>query len=499
MISTKRILTFASIATLAAMLSACGGGSSPDPSNYVANPPQTPPPAPAYPTNAQRVTVTQDYNGAQGQSTKVAVLDTGVSSSHQEFTDNGGKNALGDSIISGGINAVNAMDNAYPTLTSTSGTLDTSDYQYNPNGGFENDHGNFVASIIGGAHIGFSGDASMYIEKISDNGTASGLVTAYAFGDAASKGNQFANLSWNLDPVSQYQYASDYEAGQGGFTSVNNMTDMIYASYQKVLTAGMGMIVAAGNASASFSATNNTASNWKTSNPVYSLTLIVGALDSDNSTLAGYSNYAGDDANVQARFITAIGTNTGADPSSNTAYNTFMGTSSATPVVTAAAATLKTYWSFMTPAQIEQRLLDTADKNFNSLWSQNNCGASGTENCGAYYYGQGRLDLAAAMQPAGVVVTSVAATVPTAPSAQSAPVQATSLSIPASMGNIAQQVRAASVGIRGFDPIGRDYELNLKPAITTNTDPSLSLSAKMSGFGSRFLQAGSAVHTLSDQ
>uniref|UniRef100_UPI002AD4CD7C S8 family serine peptidase n=1 Tax=Halothiobacillus sp. TaxID=1891311 RepID=UPI002AD4CD7C len=220
---------------------------------------------------------------------------------------------------------------------------------------------------------------------------------------------------------------------------------------------------------------------------------------STNANLASYSDYAGDNPLVQSRFLVASGTNMGADPTSNTAYGSFTGTSSATPVVTAAASTLKAYWSFMTPTQVEQRLLDTADKNFNALWSQNNCGTSGTLNCGTYTFGQGRLDLNAALAPAGVVVTATGASVPTGVSASSAPVQATSLTVPAAMASIQKQVQAASVGIQGFDSIGRNYTVNIAPSIGTAVDPSQALGNKMGGVMDSFMTKGATSFTAFDQ
>ncbi|ANJ66653.1 hypothetical protein A9404_04015 [Halothiobacillus diazotrophicus] len=496
--NAKNLLTLALLATTAATLAGCGGGSStpPDTGSYVPNP--APTPAPTYPTNSGRVTVTSDYAGAPAQSVTVAVLDSGINSQHQEFTDNGGKNGVGGAIVSGGINTVNAYDNAYPTLPQTSGNLDTTNYQWNSSQySNESYHGNFVASIIAGAHTGYSGDASLYIEKITGYGTASANVIDFGFSDAANNGAQFANLSFGYDPISEYQQTANYENSVNGYQgTVRNATDADWVSWQNTISHGLGMVVSAGNNSLNFSTSHATAAGWNVNNPLYKQVLIVGALSSDNSTLASYSNYAGDDPNVQARFITAVGTNTGADPSTNTKYGQFMGTSSAAPIVTAAAATLKSYWSFMTPAQVEQRLLDTADKNFNSLWNQNNCGTSGALNCGSYYYGSGRLDLNAAMQPAGVVVTTTAASVPTSASAQSAPAAATGISVPASLAPVAASVKAASVGVQGFDAIGRNYTLNLAPSVSTFADPTQTVSYKMTGFAAKFMQSGQPFKTL---
>lgn len=518
---------FALLATTV-LLAGCGGGGSsppPDTSSYVPTPaptptppptpaptpvpvsPTTPPPTagpsptatPNAPVNQNRITTLTDYAGTPAQSVGVAVLDSGINPTHQEFTANSGLNGVGGPIVSGGINTNAAMNNAYPSITGTSAPQDTTNYLYASG---ESNHGNFVASIIGGNNVGYTGDASLYIEKITTTDTADTATIAYGFGDAASKGMSFANLSYGLDPIGYYQQLADQVAAEraAGQTGINNLTDVQYAQYQNVISHGMGLVVSAGNTGTSFSATHNTSNTWSASNPLYGLTLIVGALDSTQKALASYSNYAGDDPNVQKRFLVAPGTNVGADPSSDTAYGNFSGTSSAAPVVTAAAATLKSYWSFMTPTQVAQRLLDTADKNFNAQWGIDTCGVLGNLNCGSYYFGQGRLDLPAAMQPAGVVVTTTAASVPTSASAQSAPAATTGLTVPAALAPIQQQVRAESVGIQGFDAIGRNYTLDLAPAINSVTDPTQTLGYQMQGFMTDFMDRGrSAFHAFENR
>lgn len=472
-------------------LSGCasGGGGSPTPA-YA--PPST---APVAPVNNARVTITKDYNGAPAQSVGVAVLDSGINPTHQEFTDNGGKNGVGGNIVTGGILSSSILFTKYSSLYGTMpSTVNPNDYNWD--GGSV--HGNYVASIIGGANVGYSGNASMYIEKITDTTTADPTVIAAALGDAATKGMSFSNLSYGMDTVTSYQNAATQVAGEpagSGVTVFNNAYDVQYNEFQSMISKGMGVVVSAGNNSANVSS----GANWQSGNPMIPLTLVVGALDSTGNTLASYSNYAGENTLIQSRFLVAEGANTGADPTSNTGYSTFTGTSSAAPVVTAAAATLKSYWSFMTPTQVEQRLLDTADKNFNAQWSQNNCGSSGTLNCGSYYYGQGRLDLTAALAPAGVVVTATGTSVPTGVSAASAPVQATSLTVPAAMASIQKQVQAASVGVQGFDAIGRNYTLNLAPQVGAAVDPTQALGNKMGGVMSAFMDKGATTFTSFDQ
>jgi len=352
-----------------------------------------------------------------------------------------------------------------------------------------------VASIIAGKNLGYSGNASLIIEKITDSGDPKTILIANALGDAADRGASFANVSYGYDPVRDYDIADTaIFFHRAGFTDL---------ALQKVIDKNMGVIVSAGNSSGNLSNILDTKEGygWTIGNRMNKQTLFVGALsDTDANALASYSNFPGENKLIQDRFIVAQGTSIAANPESSTGLSVFSGTSAAAPVVTAAAATLKAFWPFLQGSDIERRLLDTADKNFSGEWSKNTCGSTGTMNCGTYYFGQGRLNLKAALEPLGNLVVAPGVKVDLSnPYNSSVGLRNTSLSVPASLGSIQKQVQAASVGAQGFDAIGRNYTVNLAPTIGVSVDPSQALGNKMGGLMGSFMSKGSASFTSFDR
>ena len=114
-------------------------------------------------------------------------------------------------------------------------------------------------------------------------------------------------------------------------------------------------------------------------------------------------NFPGDSALLQSTFITvpAYGAIV-ADTTSDTAYVQMGGTSMAAPAISGAGAIIKQARPDLNAAQIRDILLKSANKSFSVEYQRNDCGAKKTTNCGLYYYGQGLLDIAAALKLAGV-------------------------------------------------------------------------------------------------
>jgi hypothetical protein len=67
------------------------------------------------------------------------------------------------------------------------------------------------------------------------------------------------------------------------------------------------------------------------------------------------------------------------------------------------------------------------------------------------------------------------------------------------MASIQKQVQAASVGVQGFDAIGRNYTLNLAPQVGAAVDPTQALGNKMGGVMSAFMDKGATTFTSFDQ
>ncbi|MBK5935460.1 S8 family peptidase, partial [Halorhodospira halophila] len=117
--------------------------------------------------------------------------------------------------------------------------------------------------------------------------------------------------------------------------------------------------------------------------------IAVGALDEDNQ-LWEKSNRAGPDSSIQARFLTAPGVGIeSADSSGDDHYSRADGTSFSSPKVAGAAALIYAEWEHLSAQEIAEILLETADRDF--------------EGYDPTRYGQGRLDIEAALEPQGTL------------------------------------------------------------------------------------------------
>ena len=366
----------------------------------------------------ERVILATDAAGNAVVPVKVGVLDSGFNVNHQEF----------QGVVAG------AGD-----FGNTGTLLDDKVV-----------HGSYVAQIIAGVHAGYSGNVRLLLGKAAD---PSGLIYTSTVGRAGEwaidNGARVVNLS--LD---------------GALTSIS--AGQLKGMYDRAVANQAVLVMAAGNNGKNLSADPQYFGNdalFAAGNQSYqSLSLIVGALDS-NRHLAAYSNYAGGNKAVQQRFLVAPGDNQvvrqeqTAPPQAGDTIR-FSGTSSATPVVAAAAATLRANWTHLSAGQTADLLLQSADKTFSSLYASNSCGGTGNENCGYFYFGQGRLDLASAMKPQGKTVIPTGSTV----DGPSHTVATTRLALPAAFGDAAS--RQLNVNAAFIDGYGRDYAFRLSQLAT---------------------------------
>lgn len=438
-----------------AALTGCGGGSS-------SPPPGTDIDSSAYYFDGDRVTVERTASGEVASPVNVAVIDSGIDTAHREFQ---GDTDVGDAIFSGGIDY---------TGEDAPGT-DT------------NGHGTIVASILAGRDVGYAGNATLssYRLPLINGGAgfyASDVLRASA--DAAAAGDLVLNLSMDavvVDPVSNYYHAQHFNDS----TTLDRL-DAIDAS-------GAVAVAAAGNVAANFSVEVNADTTWDRSNPMYAQSLIVGALD-ESEQRASYSNYAGENSDVQGRFLVAKGYQTTAMAGTVDEYAQVFGTSVAVPEVSAALATLLAYWDFWTPEEAAQHLLNTTDRTFanqnanpNDDYGDASCGAGGNVDCGLYNFGQGRVDVAAALEPTGTPTVAVSATVPDAGSPGSgAPIDETAMAVPAGLGDAGEKIAAALSDVQVFDDLGRNYTADLSGTVNRQVDPTQELGFRMS----QFLTAG---------
>lgn len=181
--------------------------------------------------------------------------------------------------------------------------------------------------------------------------------------------------------------------------------------------------------------------------------IIAGAGDGDDR--AGFSDYPGENEDIQARFLVAPGVQEeSASNQSDDAIGAFSGTSFASPQIAGAAAALLSEWPHLSAAEISGRLLESADRDV-PLYNRNNCGEEEDLNCGEYYLGQGHLDIDAAFEPDGEVTLAAADTV----EGDGHGLTDSQVAWSSSFGGGLDP--AALAGVVGFDALGRDYALDL--------------------------------------
>lgn len=234
----------------------------------------------------------------------VAVLDTGIDSSHPD---------LKDKIMVG------------KTFVNEANPLDTAD---------GNGHGTHVAGIIGavmGNYAGVAGIAPgvrlLPVKVLNDDGYGSDWTVAQGIDFAAASGAKIINMS----------LGSYYGSG------------VIQAAVNNAIQKGVLLVAAAGNDGLDHV-------NYPAA---YSGVLAVSALDS-NDSLANFTNY-GDQISLAAPGVNILSTYSGpgADPSNPYVY--MSGTSMATPFVAGLAALVLSEDPSLTAASVKDTLRFSAD------------------------------------------------------------------------------------------------------------------------------------------
>lgn len=180
--------------------------------------------------------------------------------------------------------------------------------------------------------------------------------------------------------------------------------------------------------------------------------IVVGALNSNGSDIADFSNRAGI---TSSNYILAPGSfNVGGNMSGGTEIAS--GTSFAAPIVSGAMALMYQKWPALTGRQMADILFETAD----------DMGAVGVDDI----YGNGKLNLNKAFAPIGTVGIPTAVRSKTAgkaaiASTTSAPLTNTRISTGASMGMSIQSFESLdnTIVLDGFQ---RDFKVNMSSAVT---------------------------------
>jgi subtilisin family serine protease len=328
-----------------------------------------------------------------GSGVTLAIIDSGVNISHAEF--------------------------AGKTLNANSGSFDDPNYtvqEITDNGYSGNDfadavrtggqddrtgHGTYVTSMVWGENVGVARGADVIALDVyqGTNSNPNGLAAKGTIEDLNGYGTDFANAS---------------------FTGVDFYENSTFSDerplYVPLDTHDIGWIVASGNFAQDMTEVfitdpidcpdGDTRLRCKFIDNATIVDLLakdsalkdhflwVGAVkDTDFSrstfflagNVASSSNIPGSDPDIRARWISAPGSDiSGAVPTDNTSYRNVTGTSFAAPLVTGAAAMVKSKFPALTNAAVLQVLLDTANDTFTGY--------------DINIHGQGVLDIEAALQ-----------------------------------------------------------------------------------------------------
>lgn len=319
-------------------------------------------------------------------------------------------------------------------------------------------HGTFVLSQVGAAKndIGIRGvanNATMLSIKAAGTGTGSDLM----FMDNVLNGVAYAQ-SQNVNIVNQ-SFGS--YTNMGGYTNITN--------YVTAQAANVSFVSAAGNEGMSCADITQclrpAALPWEASMAGANMLnqngawIVVGALNSDGSDIASYSNRAGI---TMSNYILAPGSNNvGASLGGGTEVGS--GTSYAAPIVSGAMALMYQKWPALTGKAMADILFATAD----------DMGVVGVDNI----YGNGKLNLNRAFAPVGPTgiptanyskTTGKAAIASTA----STPLTNTRMSTGSSMGMALQSFESLDNTIV-LDSYQRDFKVNMTSAVAATQSNSI--------------------------
>ena len=323
--------------------------------------------SPAYYATARQIANSMGFLGnSNGAGVIIGVVDTGVDLHHSEFLSATGASRILPGACFGGFSAaslcstadnkIGGDDAVWPTVT----------------------HGTHVAGIAAGSTVGLASGASILPVRVCDSSTGAcpgdidgGIVWA------SQHGAKVINLSLG-----------------GTFLSSRDIT-----SARTAVANGSLLVVAAGN-----SGTAKPVGGFLAGAALYDgvrgSLIVVGALDATNH-IAYFSQTPGTTCLAQPSgtycmqnyYVVAPGYAITSSVGGG-GYATLSGTSMATPYVTGVAADIKGLWPYLTMPQVASIIFGTAI----------DLGAPGPDPV----YGQGLVDLATALKPAGTtsVVTS---------------------------------------------------------------------------------------------
>lgn len=352
--------------------------------------------------------------GADGAKIRIAVIDTGVYN-HSELSGRllAGYNYVSNKSIAAGTNSD------------------------------DNGHGTHVAGIIGGSagsgySVGVAPASQIVPIKVLDqngSGTLANVAKGLDYSRSYSAKASIVNLSLGWEG--------------GSSTTVAN-------ALKNNVKAGQLIVAAAGNSGYD---NPNWPARYATESWANGQILAVGAVD-QNNVIASWSNRAGDTMNY---YLVAPGVNIVSTYNQPGTYAYMSGTSMAAPVVSGAAALIKSYWPYLSANKIAGVLLTTAT----------DLGDAGVDRV----YGHGLLNLERAMQPVGstTVKTASGSTVSFGGG----------YSTNTSSSAYGSALSHANLTVAGLDDFGRDYLLDMSSLYASSSSSALNLSQLFSGMDTR--------------
>lgn len=370
---------------------------------------------------------------ATGANVIVAVVDTGVRSSHPAFVDlwlspadasriNRSYESLGTRVLSG-----------YNAIANTLGGAED-----------DNGHGTHVAGIIAG------GSWWSDVSGVAHRARILPVKVLQANG-AGDLSNLDRALLYTIGRSGIINLSLGWGSSQQGFAPV----------FQRQVDAGQLLVIAAGNEGKS---KPSYPARFARETWAKGQIIVVGAVGTDNQILS-FSNRAGDAMNF---YLVAPG------QSISSAWNdggthTMSGTSMATPFVSGAAALLSSAWPHLASSQVADILLRTAT----------DLGDPGVDAI----YGRGLLNVERALEPVGeTTVATAAGAVATARAAFNPGSSYVAALLAAG--------RAGAFRVVGQDEYGRGYGIDLAPAVRADAGLSASHLFSVADTHARLVELG---------